>query len=72
MIIENNNDRIIIKAKSRPMILPEENEEPGQLFLAICDAIREGGYHLESLAIIDAMDPETGSITFREQDENGG
>ena len=35
-------------------------------------AIREGGYHLESLAIIDAMDPETGSITFREQDENGG
>jgi len=28
-------------------------------------AIRDGGYHLESLAIIDAMDPDTGSITFR-------
>ena len=25
------------------------------------------GYHLESLAIVDAMDPETESITFREQ-----
>ena len=30
-------------------------------------AIRNMGYHLESLAIIDAMDAETGSITFREQ-----
>ncbi len=29
--------------------------------------IRNMGYHLESLAIVDAMDPETGSITFREQ-----
>ena len=29
--------------------------------------IRNLGYHLESLAIIDAMDPETGTITFREQ-----
>jgi len=29
--------------------------------------IRNLGYHLESLAIVDAMDPETGSITFREQ-----
>lgn len=27
--------------------------------------IRNLGYHLESLAIVDAMDPETGSITFR-------
>ena len=31
-------------------------------------AIRNLGYHLESLAIVDAMDAETGSITFREQD----
>lgn len=31
-------------------------------------AIRNMGYHLESLAIIDAMDGETGTITFREQD----
>ena len=30
-------------------------------------AIRNLGYHLESLAIVDAMDAETGSITFREQ-----
>ena len=30
-------------------------------------AIRNLGYHLESLAIVDAMDCETGSITFREQ-----
>ena len=29
--------------------------------------IRNLGYHLESLAIIDAMDPETGAITFRQQ-----
>ncbi len=29
--------------------------------------IREMGYHLESLAIVDAMDAETGEITFREQ-----
>ena len=28
--------------------------------------IRNLGYQLESLAIVDAMDPETGSITFRE------
>ena len=29
--------------------------------------IRNLGYHLESIAIVDAMDPETGSITFRQQ-----
>ena len=29
--------------------------------------IRDMGYHLESLAIVDAMDPETGSIVFRAQ-----
>lgn len=29
--------------------------------------IRNMGYHLESLAIVDAMDPETGTITFRQQ-----
>jgi xanthine phosphoribosyltransferase len=31
--------------------------------------IRNLGYHLESLAIVDAMDAETGSITFRPQDK---
>ena len=30
--------------------------------------IRDQGYHLESLAIVDAMDAETGSITFRKSD----
>ena len=30
--------------------------------------IRNLGYHLESLAIVDAMDVETGSITFRNQE----
>ena len=29
--------------------------------------IRNLGYHLESLAIVEAMDAETGTITFREQ-----
>ena len=29
--------------------------------------IRNLGYHLESLAIVDAMDPDTGTITFRQQ-----
>ena len=29
--------------------------------------IRNLGYQLESLAIVDAMDPETGAITFRQQ-----
>ena len=31
------------------------------------DLIRSKGIRLESLAIVDAMDPETGEITFREQ-----
>lgn len=30
--------------------------------------IRNMGYHLESLAIVDAMDAETGVVTFRQQD----
>lgn len=29
--------------------------------------IRNLGYHLESLAIVDSMDPDTGTIVFREQ-----
>jgi len=29
--------------------------------------IRNLGYHLESIAIVDAMDPETGTVTFRQQ-----
>ena len=34
--------------------------------------IRNLGYRLESLAIVDAMDDETGTITFRPQDERPG
>ena len=30
-------------------------------------SIRDMGYHVESLAIVDAMDPENGTITFRQQ-----
>lgn len=29
------------------------------------DSLRERGYQVESLAIVDAMDPNTGEITFR-------
>lgn len=32
--------------------------------------IRNLGYHLESLAIVESMDAKTGKITFREQNEN--
>ena len=32
------------------------------------NTVRELGYHLESLAIVDAMDEETGTITFRPQE----
>ncbi len=32
--------------------------------------LRNLGYHLESLVIIDNMDPQSGLITFREQNEN--
>ena len=32
-------------------------------------SLRERGYRLESLAIVDAMDPETGKLVFREQDD---
>lgn len=31
------------------------------------EELREAGIHVESLAIVDAMDPVTGSITFRAQ-----
>ena len=31
--------------------------------------IRNLGYHVESLAIVDAMDAETGAITFRPQEQ---
>ena len=30
------------------------------------DKLREQGYHLESLAILESMDPNTGELIFRE------
>ena len=44
MVLENNKDRIIIKAKSKPMIsVPEGEIDQKQLLFDICEAIREGG-----------------------------
>ena len=46
MILENNKERILIKAKSRPIIeIPEEEPSSRELLLQICQAIREGGYN---------------------------
>ena len=41
-------------------IVIEKGFQPGG------DSLRKKGVRLESLAIVDAMDPETGAITFRE------
>ena len=41
-------------------IVIEKGFQPGG------DSLRKNGVRLESLAIVDAMDPETGAITFRE------
>ena len=41
-------------------IVIEKGFQPGG------DSLRNKGVRLESLAIVDAMDPETGAITFRE------
>ncbi len=61
MILENknNNERILIRPKSRPMLTEEESQDPKLLFLAICDAIREGGYDPVSqvLGYIISEDP---------------
>ena len=46
MILENSKNRIIIKAKSRPIIaVKEEDPDPKTMLLEVCDAIREGGYN---------------------------
>lgn len=42
-------------------IVVEKGFQPGG------QIIRNMGYHLESLAIIDSMDPQTGTIRFRKQ-----
>ena len=42
-------------------IVVEKGFQPGG------KALREQGYHLESLAIVESMDAQNGTITFREQ-----
>ena len=45
MILENNKNRIIIRAKSLPVHnLPQDEIDPKELFITICDLIIEGGY----------------------------
>lgn len=45
-MIINNNERILIKTNSKPVIeTPEENSDPKELFYKICRAIKEGGYN---------------------------
>jgi len=46
MVIDNNKqERIIIKAKCKPVIVADDCEDPREILLAVCDAIREGGYN---------------------------
>ena len=46
MVLNNNNERIIIKTKSRPVLDTREEElDPKEIFYDICQAIREGGYN---------------------------
>ena len=46
MVLDNNNERIIIKTKSRPVLDTHEDEaDPKEIFRDICEAIREGGYN---------------------------
>ena len=41
-----DNERIIIKTKSRPVLDTREEElSQDELFLSICQAIKEGGYN---------------------------
>lgn len=55
-------------------IVDSADAEVVGLGIAIEKGFQEGGYrlrnlgfHLESIAIVESMDPETGAITFREQ-----
>ena len=45
-MVLNNNDRIIIKTKSRPVVDTHEDDlDNKQIFYSVCEAIREGGYN---------------------------
>ena len=64
MIIENNKEKIIIKAKSKPVISVSEGEiDRDQLFLDICEAIRDGGYDPVSQIVGYIMSEDPTHIT---------
>ncbi len=45
-MILNNNERIIIKTNTRPVIdTRDEMSDPKEIFYNICKAIRDGGYN---------------------------
>ena len=45
-MILNNNERIIIKTNTRPVIeTPDESSDPKVIFYNICKAIKDGGYN---------------------------
>ena len=45
-MILNNNERIIIKTNTRPVIeAPDEMTDPKEIFYHICKAIEDGGYN---------------------------
>ena len=64
MIIENNKEKIIIKAKSKPVISVSEGEiDRNQLFWDICEAIRDGGYDPVSQIVGYIMSEDPTHIT---------
>ena len=45
-MILNNNERIIIKTNTRPVIdTPDEMSDPKEIFYNVCKAIKDGGYN---------------------------
>ena len=47
-------------------VLPENLRSVGKDEVWLTRKLREQGYHLESLAILESMDPNTGEVIFRE------
>ena len=46
MILNGNNERIIIKTNTKPVIENrDEMSEPREIFYNICKAIKDGGYN---------------------------
>ena len=45
-MILNNNERILIKTNTRPVIETQDNNsDPKAIFYNICEAIKDGGYN---------------------------